>query len=68
MVGAIPIVDAVLVIYGAEMAECHRKPPVAVRMLLLRRYLDVIWAVLEAKGGVVLRTSAGRWREAVGDP
>lgn len=54
-----PVVDAVLVIFGAEMAECHRKPPVAVRLLLLRRYLDVVWAP-EAKGGLVLRTSAGR--------
>lgn len=55
-----PVVDAVLVIFGAEMAECHRKPPVAVRLLLLRRYLDNVWAVPEAKRGVVLRTSAGR--------
>ena len=54
---------------GGAMAECHRMVRAAVSLLLLRRCLDGVGAVLRgAKGGVVLRASTGRWREEVGNP
>ena len=65
---AVQVADVVATEYGAEVAECHRKAQVVVWLLLLRRYLDDVGAVLGAKGGAVLRTSAGRWREGIGDP
>ena len=59
--GAAQVVDVVAVEYGEEVAGCHRMLLVDVTLLLLlRRYLDVVWAVLETKGGVRLRASAGR--------
>ena len=55
------MVDVVAVEYGEEVAGCHRMLLVDVwLLLLLKRYLDVVWVVLEAKGGVGLRASAGR--------
>lgn len=66
--GAIEAVDVAVVEYGVGMAECHRRAPVAVQLLRLRRCPDIVWAGLEARGGVVLRALSGKWRGGVENP
>lgn len=65
--GAFQAVDVVEVC-GVGTAEYHQRAQVAAQPLQLRRCPDVVWADLEARGGVVLRASAGRWREGVENP